>query len=69
MYYVFTLISQSMVGCKQIGININNLPLSHTCVYTLDIFGFHPEDTPNERIKFIYNKLKLAVGEQEMELH
>ena len=52
-----------------VGININNLPLSHTCVYTLDIFGFRPEDTPNERIKFIYNKLKLAVGEQEMELH
>ena len=57
-------------GYRQgVGININNLPLSHTCVYTLDIFGFHPEDTPNERIKFIYNKLKLAVGEQEMELH
>jgi hypothetical protein len=52
-----------------VGININNLPLSHTCMYTLDIFGFHVEDNPAEREKFIYDKIKLAVGEQEMELH
>jgi len=52
-----------------VGININNLPLSHTCMYTLDIFGFRVEDNHAEREKFIYNKIKLAVGEQEMELH
>jgi hypothetical protein len=56
------------------GININKLPGSHTCVYTLDIYGFPPDTsdkiyTPEEREKFIYKKFKLAVGEQEMELH
>jgi hypothetical protein len=52
-----------------VGININNLPNSHTCTYTLDIFGFNENDSPEEREKFIYDKFKLAVGEQEMELH
>ena len=52
-----------------VGININNLPHSHTCMYTIDIFGFRAEDSHEERENFIYNKFKLAVGEQEMELH
>ena len=52
-----------------VGININYLPHSHTCMYTLDVFGFRVEDSHEEREKFIYDKFKLAVGEQEMELH
>ena len=52
-----------------VGININKLPCSHTCFYTLDIYGFHENYTPEEREEFIYGKFKLAVGEQEMELH
>ena len=52
-----------------VGINVNNLPNSHTCTYTLDIFGF-PNEYNQEKIEeFMYNKFKLAVGEQEMELH
>jgi hypothetical protein len=56
------------------GINVKKLPGSHTCVYTLDIYGFPPDTadkiyTPEEREDFIYKKFKLAVGEQEMELH
>ena len=38
-------------------------------MYTLDVFGFRVEDSPEEREKFIYDKFKLAIGEQEMELH
>jgi hypothetical protein len=51
------------------GINIKNLPNSHTCTYTLDIFGFPAEYNAEEREKFIYDKFKLAVLEQEMEMH
>jgi hypothetical protein len=52
-----------------IGINVNKLPNSHTCTYTLDIYGFPNEYNEEKREEFMYNKFKLAVGEQEMELH
>jgi hypothetical protein len=54
-------------------INVENLPGAHTCFNILDIFGF-PADTPDKiytpemKEEFIYKKLLLAVGEQEMEL-
>jgi hypothetical protein len=51
------------------GININNLPVASTCFYNLNVFGFPKEYNAEKREKFLYDKLKLAVGEQEMELH
>ena len=54
-------------------INVENLPGSHTCFNILDIYGF-PADTPDKiytpemKEKYIYDKLILAVGEQEMEM-
>ena len=54
-------------------INVENLPGSHTCFNILDIYGF-PADTPDKiytpamKEEFIYKKILLAVGEQEMEL-
>ena len=54
-------------------INVKNLPEAHTCFNQLEIFGF-PADTadkiytPGMKEKYIYDKLILAVGEQEMEM-
>ena len=54
-------------------INVKNLPEAHTCFNQLEIFGF-PADTadkiytPEMKEKYIYDKLILALGEQEMEM-
>ena len=54
-------------------INVKNLPEAHTCFNQLEIFGF-PADTPDKiytpemKEKYIYDKLILALGEQEMEM-
>ena len=54
-------------------INVKNLPGASTCFNQLYIYGF-PADTedvkytPEMKIKYIYDKIILAVGEQEMEL-
>ena len=55
------------------GINVYNLPEAHTCFNELDIYGFPPDTadkkyTPEMKEDFIYKKLLLAVGEQEMVL-
>jgi len=54
-------------------INVNKLPEAHTCSNQLDMYGF-PVDTadkiytPAMKEEFIYKKLLLAVGEQQMEM-
>ena len=54
-------------------INVKNLPGASTCFNQLYIYGF-PADTedvkytPEMKIKYIYDKIILAIGEQEMEL-
>jgi hypothetical protein len=54
-----------------VGINVKKLPESHTCYNILDIYGF-PEDTNVLRIEdredYIYKKIKIAIGEENMEL-
>jgi hypothetical protein len=56
-----------------VGINVQNLPKAQTCFNQLIIFGF-PVDTPDKiytpemKEEFIYKKLLLAVGEQQMEM-
>ena len=57
-----------------VGINFKRLPDSHTCAYTIDFSGF-PADTadiiytPEMKEQFLYDKFKIAVEEQKMELH
>jgi hypothetical protein len=55
-------------------VNVKLLPEAHTCSNELVIYGF-PEDTedkiytPIMREKFIYDKLKIAVEQEGMEMH
>jgi hypothetical protein len=49
-------------------IDINKLPVASTCFYNLYVFGFPNEYNAEKREQFLYDKFKLAVGEQEMEL-
>jgi hypothetical protein len=50
------------------GINVMNLPSSHTCMNAIDVYGFPDNYTPEERDDFLYGKFKWAVEATEMEL-
>jgi len=50
------------------GINVMNLPASHTCMNAIDVYGFPDNYTPEERDDFLYGKFKWAVEATEMEL-
>jgi len=46
-----------------VGTNVNRLPEAHTCTYTIDIFGCPSIlQTPEEREKYIYDKLNFPAN-------